>query len=704
MLHETWIWLPEKEYPHRQTTKYSAFLEWNCSDTYTVAEFERQYQFDKTISRVELRFSADTEFQLFCNDEIIATGPVPSGGDFIGNELPRSNFYATQMTLFPKEKKLEFFARVKMMPVKICEYSKGHGGFMLTGHLYFEDGTKMVLSTDSSWKVRLNGAYVSPYHYDGTLLPDPYVSAQVIPNFWNTKTAPLKVRTERKIELEPLVVPPQSQIEVIRELDMIYAGFLSLKVKTEGEVELTVFCRETEEEGSKETFLFDKDGSYRGFALHSAGKLAIIAKNCSDSEVTVIPSLITTCYPVNMTAKTVTDDVELNQVLEVCRHTLQYCRQLHHLDSPRHCEPLACTGDYYIESLMTAFSFGDMTLAEFDVIRTAELLRNNDGRMFHTTYSLIWVQMLYDVYLFTGNKSLLKECEDALILLLQRFDTYIGENGLIETPPDYMFVDWIYIDEISMHHPPKSLGQTCLNLFYFAALDKAEQIYKELCEVDMANKCHSKKETLKQAVNSLLYDEEKGLYFEGLNTPTPEHLLGKWMPQNTEKRYYLKHSNILAACFGVCDQQRACDLIRKMMENECEGEYQPYFAHFLLEAIERNGLRDIDTLAVLERWKAPIAECSKGLVEGFVAPEPTYHFDHSHAWGGTPLYSLPKALLGLKILEPGMKRLELSPSLLGLQEARVELPTPYGMVVCVLKKGQPPEITHPKEIRIVKKG
>ena len=151
---------------------------------------------------------------------------------------------------------------------------------------------------------------------------------------------------------------------------------------------------------------------------------------------------------------TLTSDDALNQVLDTCRHTLKYCRQTLHLDSPKHCEPLACTGDYYIETLMTAFSFGDMSLAKFDVQRTAELLRNNHGRMFHTTYSLIWVRMLLDVYKFTGDKTLLTECEDALIMLLNRFSGYVGDNGLIETPPDYMFVDWIYIDGISMHHPP----------------------------------------------------------------------------------------------------------------------------------------------------------------------------------------------------------------------------------------------------------
>ncbi|MBE7042102.1 MAG: hypothetical protein E7399_01215 [Ruminococcaceae bacterium] len=703
MFHETWIWLPEENYPKRQTTKYSGFLERNNVESYTVAEFEREYRFDKQISYVQLRFSGDTEFQLFCNDEFLATGPVPSGGDFIGNELPRSNFYATKTTLTPHSDTLHFFARVKMMPVKICEYSKGHGGFMLTGHICFEDGSQYIFSTDSSWNCRLNGAYCSPFHYDGRIAPDPYVSAQVIPNFWNTKTAPLAIRTEREMKTDEVIVPPHSQVEQNLEFDMIYAGFLSLKVKTKGEVRMTVTCKETEEEGSKETFVFDKDGTYRGFALHSAGKLVIRAENDSDETVWIQPVFLLTHYPVKECAITTTNDKALNRVLEVCRHTLQYCRQLHHLDSPRHCEPLACTGDYYIESLMTAVSFGDMTLAEFDVVRTAELLRNNDGRMFHTTYSLLWVLMLYEVYLFAGNKVLLEECKDALLLLLQRFETYLGENGLIETPPDYMFVDWIYIDEISMHHPPKALGQSCLNLFYFGALEKAELIFRELSESEMAIRCGKQKEALKNAINSLLYDEEKGLYFEGLNTPTPEHLLGQWMPRNTEKRYYLKHSNILAACFGVCDQTTAQELIRKIMTGECEGEYQPYFAHYLLEAIERNGLRDGYTVAVLERWKVPVSDCPKGLVEGFVAPEPTYHFDHSHAWGGTPLYSLPKALLGFKVLEAGMKRLELSPSLLGLKEARVELPTPYGMVVCDMKEGQPPVITCPKEIQIVRK-
>ena len=699
---EKWIWLPKDRYPNHQTTVYS-YYDKHTEGNFTVAEFKKEYHFDKVIRSAKLRFSGDTEYQLFCNGSILATGPVSVGGDFLGNEKPRTNYYASEIDIYPHSRTLDFFARVKMMPVVICEYSKGHGGFMLTGHLTFEDGTKAVIMTDSTWQVRKNGAYTEPCQYDGRIQPDEYVNAEATENIWMTTTAPIPVREEmtlRPMGTKVVRVAAREEKMVEMEFDMIYAGFILLRAKAQGVIRIGVHCKETDEEGSRERIIFDGDGEYRSFALHSVGKYELTIQNESDADAEITAELAETCYPVTHVAKTVTDDKELNKVLDVCRHTLKYCRQLHHLDSPRHCEPLACTGDYYIESLMTAFSYQDMRLAQFDVIRTAELLRNHDGRMFHTTYSLIWVMMLYDVYSYTGSRKLLEDCEDALYLLLKRFETYIGDNQLIDNPPDYMFVDWIYIDEISMHHPPKALGQTCLNMFYYGALEYAAKVYDALSESAMAQECRDKREILGKAINELLYDKEKGMFFEGLNTPTPEYMLYQYLPQNVEKRYYLKQSNILAAYVGVCGEAKGREIIHKIMSDEVPGDYQPYFAHFLLEAIYRNGLRDEYTLKVMEKWKAPIAECSKGLVEGFLPPEPTYSFDHSHAWGGTPLYSLPLALMGLRIVEPGLKELELSPSLLGLTEATAVLPTVYGDVVLELKAGEEPKVTHPEEVKV----
>ena len=129
---DNWIWLPLSVYPDNQTTRYDAFTS-SPDGVYTVAEFTKEYSFSKKIKSVKLRFSGDTEFQLFCNDSLIATGPAVVGGDFLGNGKAREWYYATETEYFTDKTSLSFFARVKMCPVHICEYSKGHGGFMLSG-------------------------------------------------------------------------------------------------------------------------------------------------------------------------------------------------------------------------------------------------------------------------------------------------------------------------------------------------------------------------------------------------------------------------------------------------------------------------------------------------------------------------------------------------------------------------------------------
>lgn len=697
---EKWIWLPAEHWPDRQRCAFSS----GGSDTFTVAEFAREYAFGCDVAEGVLRVSGDTEFRLYLNGEILLTGPANVGGDFLFGDEPRSKHYATELTVRPNSGVLSFLAQVKLSPVGINEYSRGHGGFMLEGKLTLADGLTKYIFTDGSWLARPNFAYSAPRSYNQSADSEAFMLAAPVNNIWHCETAPIPPRTEEIIRPagNRITLAPGETRSADLPFDMIYAGFAAADVKADGPVEISLDCIETDSVCAHYDLCFCHDGTYRGFQLESAGLYRVCARNLSDNASQIDFAMIATHYPAPVYAKTVTGDADLNLVMDVCRHTLKYCRQMIHLDSPKHSEPLACTGDYYIEALMTAMSFGDMRLAEFDVVRTAELLRVHDGRMFHTTYSLIWVQMLWDVYMITGNLSLLQDCADALVLLLDLFETYVGENGLIETPPDYMFVDWIYIDEISMHHPPKALGQTCLCAFYFGALVTAAKIFRELSmEADAAH-CDQNAENLKSAVNQLLYDAEKGLYFDGLNTPTPEHLLYQYMPQNVEKRYYMPHSNILCALYGLCDDETARRLIRSVVSDREWGGCQPYFMHFLLQAVDRLGLRDELTLSILENWKGPVRECPKGLVEGFIPPEPTYSFDHSHAWGGTPLYAIPKQLLGLEIIEPGYRKIRLNPSLMGLESASVEIPTPFGTIAVQMKHSEEPIISAPTEIKIIR--
>lgn len=706
---EQWIWLPAAQYPHNQTTPYSERDHIHPEDNYTVALFSRAYCFSRPIARVHLRFSGDTSFALFCNDQHIANGPVLPGGDFLEqyNASPLPQYYATEMTLSAgqlpglEQGQIHFLAQVRKGPARCFDHSMGHGGFFLTAHIRFADGSRTVVFTDSSWRAKQLTAYISPGCYDNSREQGIETAAEPVLNIWNCQTAPIPPCTLKRLiplEGDHLLIPAGKKVQKMLNFDRIYAGYLRAAARTSSKLNVTVFCRERNETGRMEQYSFSQDGEYLGLELHSAGCLWVEAENSGTDDAALSLSLITTHYPVEYCAKTITSDSALNQVLDVCVHTLKYCRQSIHLDSPRHCELLACTGDYYIESLMTAYSFGDMRLAAFDVRRTAELLRYRDGRMFHTTYSLIWVQMLMDVFRITGEMELLSDCTDALTNLLARFDTYLGENGILETPPDYMFIDWLFPDGISLHHPPKALGQTCLNLFYFGALKTAVKIYQLLEEPIMADRCSQRLESLHRAIYDNLYDPRRQLFFEGLNTPTPEALLSEWMPRNVSKRYYRKHANILAAYFEFFSKEENAALLIRIMEAEDLGNVQPYFTHFLLEAVYRSGLREQYTLKILDQWKPGTVDFPKGLTEGFHKPDASYDFDHSHAWGGTPVYSLPLALSGLEILEPGYRRIRLNPSLLGLEQAHVQIPTPYGMVELRMQAGFEPEITVPDGI------
>ena len=699
-----WVWLPEKEYPDRQHTKLSCMAD-GGETNYTVAELVREYAFPgRTVTRVKLRVSGDTAFVLFADGAFLLRGPAAVGGDFLYNDVLRPEYYAFDCEYVPDEpaQTVSLRALVRMGSVRICEYSRGTGGFLLSGTAEFADGGSEELFADARWRIRLLGAYTAPYRYDGAISPEPFLPAQRVSSPVPTLTAPIPPCAEHILPLENggiVRLDGPGEYETTFTLDRIYACYVNAALSGCGAEVRLVGYELADGHDWEYDLRFAGSDTFYGMELQSVGGVRVKIKKETPGRTEVRLILRACHYPAPVCAKTETSDPALDLVLDVCAHSLKYCRQTLHLDSPKHCEPLACTGDYYIETLMTAFTYGDLRLAAFDVRRTANLLRQHDGEMFHTTYSLIWVQMLWDVYRLTGETTLLSDNVDALDLLLRRFAGYTGENGLVETPPNYMFIDWVVVDGIDLHHPPKALGQTCLCMFYFGALQTAEKIYGVLGETAKAEDARVRCAALRAAVLRELWDGERQLFFEGLNTPTPPSMLYHYMPQNVGKRYYRKHANILAAYFGFFDKEACGALLRRILENDSLGEVQPYFQHFLLDAVYRNGLREEYTLKLLSQWKAPAAECPKGLPEGFYKPTPTYRFDRSHAWAGTPAYALPLAVSGLKMLEPGFRRISLNPSSLGLDFVRTQIPTPYGMIRIEAVNAAAPSVVVPQEIR-----
>lgn len=73
-----------------------------------------------------------------------------------------------------------------------------------------------------------------------------------------------------------------------------------------------------------------------------------------------------------------------------------------------------------------------------------------------------------------------------------------------------------------------------------------------------------------------------------------------------------------------------------------------------------------------------------------------------HGWASGVVGWAYEELLGLKILEPGYKKISVSPNLTELEWIDAKIPTPFGVLLISAKRGQEPVITLPDGVELVK--
>ena len=704
-----WIWLNKQKHPELQKTFCTIFAD-RTDCNFCIAEFVKRFFIKKEVAYSTIYVSGDTKFRFWINEEFIGVGPVAAGGDY-DNKKPMPKTYYSIYNVGLKPGDVEIYAEVQLSPEVMTDYSNGHGGFILSCEITYKDGTSDIINTDDIWKARVNSSYLSINTLDETISENEWEDAQITENIWTLTPSAIPNLNEEfipcsSIDIENenrfysefsennVYIKANSTASFYADFDKIYSGYVMLHYVGEGKSKITITCQEIKgKSNNKETLIIDKNGFYRGFRMQSIGGYQIIVENQSDKEITLTNiGLVFTCYPVFSEGSFNCSEELLNKIYNVGKWTLKICRQSLHLDSPLHQETLGCTGDYFIESLINYYTYGDPRLTRLDIVRTADFLRMNDGAMFHTSYSLIWVQLLTDYYRYTGDISIFNEVIDALHILLKRFHSYVGENELIENAPNYMFIDWVNVDGFNMHHPPKALGQTCLNAFYYKALIEAA-FACNIINDDKSEIYQTRANSIKEAINKHLWDNKRQLYFDGLNTPDIEN---RWKPKNTEIRYFSQHANVLFALYGLADEDRSLKIMKKVVTDETLIKPQPYFMHYVLEAIYKVGLYDEYGLLLIRKWKVMTDECDKGMREGWGE----FNGDYSHAWGTTPTYQLPSKILGLKMIEPGYKKISLDINLFGLDYADIIVPTPYGDIIAKLKKDQPNDIQIPEGISL----
>lgn len=688
-----YIWLDEELYPNLQKSSVSVFSPEKKKYHYGVAAFKKNYSFDKKVKKAIISVFGDTRYYLWLNDTFVGTGPCPVGGDF---NMPYH--FVDRLSIELDSFEVEFYARVQLTPTVETDNSKGHGCFILEALLVLDDERTINVYTDDTWLARKEQEYLAPLCVDYTKHKDEWKPAVLTNCIWNLEDSQIQPLSEKVVDRKKFTIPPNTKKTFDVQLDKIYSAYNYLEIYACGKYKIELITSEHKGVSKRKHLIIgDSSEKYRSNEYYAVGEYQLIVDNSSEHELNLISDIIFVCYPSEEKGYFKCSDEMLNRIYELGKWTVKICRQSIEIDSPVHQENLLCTADYIIESLVNNYTTGDYSLTRFDILRMGRYLKITEGYMYVDNYALLWIEWLYEYYLYSGDKKIFLEVEDGIEAVLKRHRNMENEIGLLSELNGYSFVDWSFIDKHSMFSPPRALGETVANAFYYNMINTVSKIYDVIGNKDRVEYYKMKAERFKSNFNEVFFDVDVGLYFDGLNKTS---IGNKWIPENSEKKYHTRYSNILAVLYGLCDKDKAKTILEWVLTPENLEGIQPYFMHYLIEAVYVNGLFEKYGISLIKKWKCLVEECEKGLCEVWHNFD-GYTTDYSHGWSATPTYQLPSKLLGLEIVEAGFKKIKIRPKTYGLDWAKIEVPTPYGNIECCLCGNLEPQIHIPKGIHVL---
>ncbi len=709
-----WVWLSNSVFPDRQKCRPTTF----CRNDfpYTVAIFRKTFDIPFVPSKATVWTSGDTKYRCRVNGTLVTRRPTEVGGDCGNCESPNWWFYeGLELEDCLNEGRNVIAVDVMLGPQVQADYSMGRGGFLLELLIEGAGGEHVTLCTDDTWRATLSIAESQLNTYDARSEPRGWTTEDFDDSAWPFVDSvgtvedspwsllPREIPMLAEIPVQPIAVafannpshdaifpltlepkgPQTFRLQFPREL----AGHVFLDMEGAEGTRVDIDFRElpTVTSERQETYILPGHRwSYQSRRLQGFETLEVTVTFPAGSQCGIPLTIhaidaVFTSFPVEYRGCFECSEPFLNQLWAVGRWTNQLCMQSYHLDSPIHQEGLGCTGDYMIEALISYSCFGETRLARKDILRTAYLLKQKQGQMFHTSYSLLWVWMVRDYWLYSGDKEIVGNVMEAMHELLARFASYIGESGLITEAPNYMFMDWVSVGDYTLHHPPASMGQGYMSAFYFRALQYGAELSR-MCQDNARAELYDQRAiALKLAFNDHLWCRACGLYRDGMPGAT-ETTPNQWLPEDAQKDSFTVHTNALAVAVGIAPPDLGRTIMSKIMADETLPMVQPYFMHFVFEALASADLFEEYAFGIMDRWKGLLEEHPSSLKEMWD------HGDYSHAWGGTPTYQLSTRVLGISVLEPGFRALSLRPRLGPLQTAKGMLPTARGPIEVSWKK------------------
>lgn len=357
----------------------------------------------------------------------------------------------------------------------------------------------------------------------------------------------------------------------------------------------------------------------------------------------------------------------LNDMWKVSVNTVECCTHETFVDCPYY-EQGQYSMDGLLESLFALRLSNDRSMPE-KFIEDLARCQNPEGLVpakapcvfdqLIPSFALFWIMAVREYIRYTANVDFAKKYTGTIDKVLECFNSFVDERGLVGETHYWNFIDWVpeWSRNGSLNEGRETL--TLYSMMYAASLSDAAEIAEKCGRSGLASEYLARKASLVDAINAHCYDAEKGMY-----TDVP----GKHM--------FSRHTTIWAVLSGTVCDDAARELIERTFAYDDVSLTTFSMNYFTFRALEKAGIYEKYAPMVFDSWKKMLDLNCTTWCENPDSPR-----SECHGWSSTPMYEISAMVLGVYPIEDGFSNVRIAPSLVpdGF-EAKGRVPIPSGYI------------------------
>ncbi|MBM4155259.1 MAG: hypothetical protein FJ221_09565 [Lentisphaerae bacterium] len=357
-----------------------------------------------------------------------------------------------------------------------------------------------------------------------------------------------------------------------------------------------------------------------------------------------------TVSPIARVASFRSDQPVHEKIFDLCWRTVELCTQDYFL-SDAYYETMQYVGDTKVHALVWQTLTGDdrhwrNALGQFHDSRLP------DGNLtscyplratfVHPTYSLIWIDMLWDHLRLHGDRDFIRPFLPGIRHTLDGIALTCDPDGLPgKTKWDY-FVDWFPEAKRGGVAPGSENGSSAvISLHYVFTLRNAASLYESLGMADDAARFRREADRIRQRVVALFHDSATGLFRENATG------------------FRSQHANIMAVLTDAVPPDQQHELLRKTLADPTLSQATYYYRFYLFDALRKARAADLFGPA-LEPWVKLIDLGLTTAVERFDSPTKLVRSE-CHPWSTAPAWAYFTVLAGIEPAAVGFAEVNMRP-------------------------------------------